>query len=389
MDQDSFRQLLQGSASARKPAANGASSNPKKGKTYRTQSSISGSECLQRVEALAEDFERRNADQDRAVVEEQRQYLGGDSEHTVLVKGLDFALLEQNKARAAAATEDDDALEQVFAEVVQPKKRTREDIVNELRNKRQKSDVAGESTSPPVPDIPLDDAKKAGKFKPIGFKPIGSSEAKKKKKVKVKKDDAGAGTKKKTSSKTKPAAAQSTEAAASSQAEIASTSTPAPAPPKSEPEPEPADEDFDIFEGAGEYTGIDLGDDDKDDESDGEIKDDDDTDRPQKTTAHEEEAPARGRWFDTEEPQPELPRRPSTPPPAKSHSPSAPAEREEGEAEEEEEAPVRLAPLASSSIPSIREFLAMDMETEKQAKRQERRDKKKGKAKRVGDDDDD
>ena len=31
-------------------------------------------------------------------VEEQRRYLGGDADHTVLVKGLDFALLEQQKA---------------------------------------------------------------------------------------------------------------------------------------------------------------------------------------------------------------------------------------------------------------------------------------------------
>ena len=154
-------------------------------------------------------------------------------------------------------------------------------------------------------------------------------------------------------------------------------------------ESSPSGSEYELLDAEESESSGPLSDDDKDDESDGEIKDDD-SDRPSKTTAHEEEPLARGQWFDTEEPQPGPTRRPSPPPPAKSHSPPALAEREEGEAEEgEDDTPVRLAPLASSSIPSIREFLAMDMENEKQAKRQERRDKKKGKAKRAGDDDDD
>jgi IK cytokine len=51
-------------------------------------------------------------------VEEQRRYLGGDSDHSILVKGLDFALLEQNKARLAStqSKQDDEALEEVFAQ---------------------------------------------------------------------------------------------------------------------------------------------------------------------------------------------------------------------------------------------------------------------------------
>ena len=55
---------------------------------------------------------------DKETLEEQRKYLGGDADHTVLVKGLDFALLEQNRAKVAAeqGVEDDDALEQVFLE---------------------------------------------------------------------------------------------------------------------------------------------------------------------------------------------------------------------------------------------------------------------------------
>ena len=55
------------------------------------------------VEQLLEDFEKRKADavdrgEDVAKVEETRKYLGGDATHSVLVKGLDFALLAARKA---------------------------------------------------------------------------------------------------------------------------------------------------------------------------------------------------------------------------------------------------------------------------------------------------
>ena len=50
--------------------------------------------------------------------------------------------------------------------------------------------------------------------------------------------------------------------------------------------------------------------------------------------------------------------------------------KEEGE-EEEDEKPARLAPLASSAMPSIRDFLAMEAEAEKEEKRRARKEKKK------------
>ena len=107
-----------------------------------------------------------------------------------------MALLEQNRARAAAATEDDDELEQAFIEA-HPRKRTREDIIAELKNKRHKSEGASElegatGEGADEQDATLEEAKKAGKFRPIGFKPIGNAEGKKKKKVKKKKDIATA-----------------------------------------------------------------------------------------------------------------------------------------------------------------------------------------------------
>ena len=80
-----------------------------------------------------------------AQVEEQRKYLGGDSEHTVLVKGLDFALLEQTRARVAAeaAATEDVSLEEAYMEsVAQPKKRTREEILRELKSKRGSAPAA-------------------------------------------------------------------------------------------------------------------------------------------------------------------------------------------------------------------------------------------------------
>ena len=46
--------------------------------------------------------------------------------------------------------------------------------------------------------------------------------------------------------------------------------------------------------------------------------------------------------------------------------------------EEEEERPVRLQPLASSAMPSIKEMLAMSEEMEKAEKRKARKEKRKG-----------
>jgi hypothetical protein len=40
-------------------------------------------------------------------IERERQYLGGDAEHSVLVKGLDYALLKARKAELQRAKEGD------------------------------------------------------------------------------------------------------------------------------------------------------------------------------------------------------------------------------------------------------------------------------------------
>ncbi len=82
--------------------------------------------------------------------------LGGDSEHSILVKGLDFSLLEQNKARSVMTNEDVDALDEAYKEAssqerIIPTKRTREDIIRELRKRGElgKEDEKGFITKLP------------------------------------------------------------------------------------------------------------------------------------------------------------------------------------------------------------------------------------------------
>lgn len=300
-------------------------------------------------------------------MEEQRRYLGGDSDHSILVKGLDFALLEQNKARLAStqSKQDDEALEEVFAETISApsasssKKRSRKDIIKELKEQRANSDVSEqanrETTTEKQPDT--------SKFRPIGFKPIGASTKDKAKKERGK--DGGEPKKKKR--KVKPSATDQEANGTSPPVPQAETSTSGP--PKSLPEPEAEVEDFDIFADAGEYKGVDVGSDDSDDEEPDKSRHKSPRQEPQAESAI---VLPRSGWFDdAAEPEPEkLP----TPGPVK------PAAAVPVEAEAEEEEAGRLAPLTTSAIPSIRDFLAMDEAVEKEEKRRARKEKKKGKS---------
>lgn len=316
-------------------------------------------------------------------------YLGGDSQHTILVKGLDMSLLEQNRARAAASTEDDEILEQAFAEInsisepTEPRKRTREDIIRNLKANRQNGDrsedqpaaeKSAENTSA------IEAAKKAGKFRPIGFKPIGQTvEKSKKRRVKEGKEDV----KKRKKQKVEPTPVQSrtynkpaeeTPAVSRERGTTQpSSSKTSPKPP--EPEHAPLDEDFDIFAGAGDYEAFP-----DDEESEEEHRDTEEIRTASATQEIVSPVPAIGikSWFG--EPEPEA--REASIPPEK--SPPVP----ETIAVEEEPHEIRLKPLESSALPSIRDFLAMDEATEKAEKRKARKEKKK-KKKAGGDDDDD
>ena len=101
-----------------------------------------------------------------------------------------MSLLQQNKTRETASTEDDDILEQAFVDATTvasgSKKRTREDIIRELKAKQQNESVdqsVGSSKPETVEEErqSFEAAKQSGKFKPIGFKPIGQKEEKSKK----------------------------------------------------------------------------------------------------------------------------------------------------------------------------------------------------------------
>lgn len=275
--------------------------------------------------------------------------------------------MEQNKARAAVVSnvEDDEALEQAFLGVdggvsidaaetaSQSKKKSRQDLIRELKEKRGQDKPAEDKTA----DTRIEEAKKAGKFKPIGFKPIGGgSEGKKRKKEKE------GGEKKK---KRKVEEIEDKPAEVSVLMQPSAPPIPVTLPgkgkqPVSEPEPEPLDPDFDIFVGVEDYTG--------------EIEDDEDDDKRPAAEGPQEpppeiDHPRRG-WFDGPKSLTPPPKEPTPPPEEPSET--------KGEEVEGEPALIRLAPLASSM--SVKDILAIDDAAAKEEKRKARKEKKKKKA---------
>ena len=273
--------------------------------------------------------------------------------------------MEQYKAKAAVTSnvEDDEALEQAFLGVdggtptdavetaSQPKKKSRQDLIRELKEKRGQDEPIGNKAA----DAGIEKAKKAGKFKPIGFKPIGGdSEGKKRKKEKE------GGEKKKKKRKVEEVEEKLVEASGLTQPSVPPILAAFPGKGKQlvpEPEPELLDPDFDIFAGVEEYTG--------------DIEDDDEENEHMAAESSQEPLPAvdqpRRGWFD-EPKSPTPPSKEPTPPPAE----------EPSETMEEEPAQMRLAPLASSM--SAKDILAMDDAAAREEKRKARKEKKKKKA---------
>lgn len=317
---------------------------------------------------------------DYVQVDTQRRYLGGDSDHSILVKGLDFALFEQNRARLASTSskQDDEALEEVFAQTASTssapalKKRSRADIIKELKEKRAGEGASGQSNEEPTAEKRVE----SSKFRPIGFKPIGAST----KKVKKKKGKEG-GEPKKKKRKVESSAVdvgeqpspKSTPTARPASAEHAISTSASHRPIQPEPEEE---DDFDIFAEAGEYKGMELGSDDDSDERSEKGHERPPRLGPSAASAEGVSAPPRRGWFDGDAGEPEPEASPPSSPPA-----DQPAPVPEAGVEAEEEQAVRLTPLNSSAIPSIRDFLAMDEAVEKEEKRKARKEKRKGKNK--------
>ncbi|ORY70628.1 hypothetical protein BCR35DRAFT_322216 [Leucosporidium creatinivorum] len=334
------------------------------------------------AEKLLEDFKARaeGAEVDKTVLEDQMRYLGGDAEHSVLVKGLDMALLERMKHQQA--NESDQTLEEMEDELDRallekasgPKgKKTRDEMIREL--KARAGGGAGAGAVEEKPEAQEEKPKKDSRFKPIakdGWKAVGSAPAtatgekkmRKKKKVKV------------------------ADPAAPSTFNSTSTSAPPPPPPSApvEPAPKPLpllqptvdldDDEFDIFGDAGEYKGLDTDSDDSDDETKAKGKG---KGKERAVAAPPPPPPAaaaggvKRSYFDDEEEDMSL----TTARPAAVEGGASAGEKRRREVgsdgeEEEEERPMRLQPLSGSRL-SARELLDMDDAAAKEEKRKERK----------------
>ncbi|GAC93532.1 hypothetical protein PHSY_001097 [Pseudozyma hubeiensis SY62] len=126
------------------------------------------------IESLHRDFEERIAaaetEQERQTLREQISSVGGDARYSVLVKGLDWALLAQNKARIEKEKDGGEGtaegeLEEAYQEGRAEQSgggRSREQIVEAIKRRRE-----GKSRAQAKDEAPEQ------KFRPIGFKPIG------------------------------------------------------------------------------------------------------------------------------------------------------------------------------------------------------------------------
>jgi IK cytokine len=279
--------------------------------------------------------------------------------------GLDFALLEQQKAKLYESQDADDeiALEQVFQELSAPKKNTREELVASLKKARSEGVV-------PI-DKPLEIAKQQGKFKPIG------APADTKPKKRKAKGDEKDGEKKKKKKQKLEGAAEVQEGGSNPQAKeetLPSSSKPQARPRTPSPEIDP---DANIFGDAEEYRGLPS-------ESEEEEGQEPRVKAQASTSTRVPPPPAdsipRKDWFG-EKPELEVPtsaiskrhtKRPTTP--EDQHMASGP---EAGQEEEEQPRHVaRLQALASSSVPSVRDILAMDEAAEREEKRKEKKEKR-------------
>lgn len=285
----------------------------------------------------------------------------------MLVKGLDMALLEQNKARVAqSTTEEDDALEQAFQEgsavlaATMKKKSTREELLRKLKETRQQEQVPQQNSKGT-----FEDAKKAGKFKPIGFKAPGEEKIKKKK---IKAQD---GQDKKKKKKKRETEASPTNAVAQTEEANRTVTQPPPQPTPSssriDPQPEPdPDAEFDIFTGVGDYEGIDLSD--ENDET-AEVSKDKDEASP----VGDDKGVTKPNWF---EEAADIPVREPTPPDEDIVKQATMRQKGDGD-QSDEDRPQGLVPLASSAIPSIRDFLAVEGAADKSGKKRKRKEKTK------------
>lgn len=259
---------------------------------------------------------------------------------------------EQSRESDKTIEQVEDELDRVFlAEPVKSKKRTRDEVLAELK--------AGKGLV--LPSLPLDDvdslerAKAAGRFKPIAKLSQASS--------KPKKDGVASGPKK----KRKKVKAESEGNMAPPPLSSTSTSQNL-LPTLTRPSEPTFDADADIFGDAVPYEGMDSDDSDSDSDSEKSA-------RPPPPPPSLPPTTAKPRYFDDEE---EEDLQPSSTAPSSVTNLSNPAVNTDGirskpltgnEEEEEEPIPMKLQPLSGSSVPSVRDLLDMDAAAEKAEKR--------------------
>lgn len=229
---------------------------------------------------------------------------GGDEHHSILVKGLDIALLERKKAELAQRADQDlgdveDELDAAFENPAPPREhsgspaafegaspvagssrdagkkrggKTRDELLAELRAMRTGGAAA-------VPGGATEGNRSSGSPAESRFKPIGASSADKKGKGKEAAGASGAGGgwkavgasgdapagEKKKRKKRKVAPPEAAEASGTTAAESKAPApgpAAAPAPPAAAPivppAPDDIDDDMDIFGGVGDYKGLDT-----------------------------------------------------------------------------------------------------------------------------------
>ncbi|GAA5963059.1 hypothetical protein JCM8115_002609 [Rhodotorula mucilaginosa] len=268
------------------------------------------------AEKLLEDFKSRSetAGVSKDVLEDQMKYLGGDEHHSILVKGLDIALLERKKAELAQKAErelDDveDELDAAFNEnpVAPPlsggvsppprpststaragvgsgsgggaeptlakRKKTRDELIAEMKAMRAGQAAAAAGAAKGASDGGAGGGASESRFKPIGSTSTDNKKGKGKEtasgggwKTVGGAGDGGGGEKKKrkkrkvvpptAADQTLPTAPDSATASAPSKELPSSAPVPAPA-----PAPAPVaedDDDMDIFGDVGDYKGLDT-----------------------------------------------------------------------------------------------------------------------------------
>ncbi|CAO1617414.1 unnamed protein product [Jaminaea pallidilutea] len=146
-----------------------------------------------------EKWQAAKTEDERRDIEEQMAYLGGDAKHTILVKGLDFALLARERAKAegrelgqgdddleaayqgaapATSTEDGHSSgspEAAAASSQSSGKRSREEVLAALKKRKLQKASSPEShtidtrsSEQKARDAEFERARQLGKFRPIG-----------------------------------------------------------------------------------------------------------------------------------------------------------------------------------------------------------------------------